>query len=203
MQGIKAILFDFGGVLADEGFREGMRSIGRKNGLNPDEFFLTATELIHESGYVTGLLDEHGYWNILREGTGIAGSDEELREEILARFAFRTYMMDCARRLKSSGYVIGILSDQTNWLDEVEKRYPFFHHFDYVFNSFHLKKSKRDPTVFGDVCTVMGLKSGEVLFVDDNADNIGLAGAEGLKTILFVDARDFRQKTAEFLPDGC
>lgn len=203
MQGIKAILFDFGGVLADEGFREGLRSIGRKNGLNPDEFFITATELIHKTGYVTALSDEHSYWNILREKTGIAGSDEELRREILGRFTLRTSMLDCAKRLKSSGYVMGVLSDQTNWLDEIEEKNPFFHHFDYVFNSFHLKKSKRDPSLFRDVCTVTGLKPGEVLFVDDNADNIGRAKAEGLKTILFVDVADFGKKIAQFLPAGC
>ncbi len=33
---IKAVLFDFGGVLAEEGFREGLKSIGRKNGLDPE-----------------------------------------------------------------------------------------------------------------------------------------------------------------------
>ena len=203
MQGIKAILFDFGGVLADEGFREGLRSIGRKNGLNPDEFFITATELIHKTGYVTALSDERSYWNILREKTGIAGSDEELRREILGRFTLRPSMLDCAKRLKSSGYVVGVLSDQTNWLDEIEEKNPFFHHLDYVFNSFHLKKSKRDPSLFRDVCTVTGLKPGEVLFVDDNGDNIKRANAEGLKTILFGDAADFGKRMLQFLPTGC
>jgi putative hydrolase of the HAD superfamily len=36
---IKAVLFDFGGVLAEEGFREGLKAIGVKNGLDPDDFF--------------------------------------------------------------------------------------------------------------------------------------------------------------------
>jgi hypothetical protein len=30
---IRAVVFDFGGVLAEEGFREGLKSITRKNGL--------------------------------------------------------------------------------------------------------------------------------------------------------------------------
>ena len=29
---LKALLFDFGGVLAEEGFREGLKAIGTKNG---------------------------------------------------------------------------------------------------------------------------------------------------------------------------
>ena len=55
---IKAIMFDFGGVLAEEGFREGLKAIAEKNGLDPDLFYETAKELIYESGYVTGRSDE-------------------------------------------------------------------------------------------------------------------------------------------------
>lgn len=36
---IKAIIFDFGGVLAKEGFREGLKSIAEKNGLDPSQVF--------------------------------------------------------------------------------------------------------------------------------------------------------------------
>ena len=32
---IKAVLFDFGGVLAEEGFRNGLLELGRRQGLNP------------------------------------------------------------------------------------------------------------------------------------------------------------------------
>ncbi len=165
--------------------------------MDPDDFFITATKLIHETGYVTGLSDEYTYWNILREKTGIAESDEDLREEILGRFTLRPSMVGYAEQLKSSGYVVGILSDQTNWLDEIDEKTPFFYHFDYVFNSFRLKKSKRDPSVFRDVCGMMGLKPHEVLFVDDNDDNLKRASAEGLMTILFVSMADFERKIAK------
>ncbi len=33
---IKAVLFDFGGVIADEGFRDGLRAIAIQQGLDPD-----------------------------------------------------------------------------------------------------------------------------------------------------------------------
>ena len=36
---IKAVLFDFGGVIADEGFWKGLQAIGKENGLDPDDFF--------------------------------------------------------------------------------------------------------------------------------------------------------------------
>jgi hypothetical protein len=58
---IKAIVFDFGGVLAEEGFREGLKAIGQKNGLNPDDFYAMASELVYQTGYVTGVSDEYEF----------------------------------------------------------------------------------------------------------------------------------------------
>jgi len=42
---VDAILFDFGGVLADERFRNGLLAIARRNGLNPEGFAGTGFEL--------------------------------------------------------------------------------------------------------------------------------------------------------------
>jgi hypothetical protein len=35
---IQAVLFDYGGVLAEEGFREGLKNIARWHGLDPEAF---------------------------------------------------------------------------------------------------------------------------------------------------------------------
>jgi hypothetical protein len=35
---ITNVLLDFGGVIADEGYRNGVREIARINGLDPDHF---------------------------------------------------------------------------------------------------------------------------------------------------------------------
>lgn len=177
---IKTVIFDFGGVLAEEGFREGLRAIGTENGLDPDDFYKTASELVYRTGYVTGTSDESAYWDSLREKTGITGSDRELTEEILKRFTLKERMIKFVEKLKSSGFTTAILSDQTSWLDEINQKTPFYHYFDHVFNSFRLKKSKKDPSVFIDVCSEMGFKPEEVLFVDDNIENIKRARGRGL-----------------------
>ncbi|HBR22478.1 MAG TPA: HAD family phosphatase, partial [Nitrospiraceae bacterium] len=107
---IKAVIFDFGGVLAEEGFREGLKVIAIKNGLDPEEFFKIAEEMIYETGYLTGMTDEKNYWNALREKTGIKGSDKELREEILKRFVLRTEMLGYIKKIKANGFITAILS---------------------------------------------------------------------------------------------
>ncbi|MBA4323226.1 MAG: hypothetical protein C0408_10455, partial [Odoribacter sp.] len=196
---IKAVIFDFGGVLAEEGFKEGLKAIGKEKGLNPDNFYAIASELVYQTGYVTGMSDESYFWDAVRENAGITGSDKELREEILKRFVLRPEMIKHVEKIKSSGLGTAILSDQTNWLDEVNQKTPFFHYFDYVFNSFKIRKGKRNPSVFRDVCSAMGFRPDEVLFIDDNVENIKRALGEGLKAIHFRDIASFGQEIEKFI----
>lgn len=190
---IRAVFFDFGGVLADEGFREGLIVIGKRNGLDPDQFFSSARELIHGTGYVTGTTDEAHFWDTLRKATGIKGSDKELRRKILDRFALRERMLGIVRNVRSLGLITAILSDQTNWLDEINRRSPFYRYFDFVFNSYVLKKSKRDASVFTEVCAIVGVKPREALFVDDDVENTKKAQAAGMRTILFRETGEFER----------
>jgi len=191
---IKAVIFDFGGVVAEEGFREGLKAIAGKYGRDPDEFFSTCRELVFETGYVTGGSGEHDYWQAVRKRTGIQGSEEELRSEILSRFIVRDEMLRLAEKVRSAGYITAILSDQTNWLDEINRRKPFYRLFDHVFNSYKMHKSKRDPSVFDDVCKVLGVNPEEALFIDDSAGNIQKAAQKGLKTIHFRDVESFERE---------
>ncbi|MGD0885144.1 MAG: HAD family phosphatase [Thermodesulfovibrionales bacterium] len=195
----KAVIFDFGGVLAEEGFKNGLNAIAMDNGLDPEEFFQTASKLMYQTGYVTGMCHEHHFWTVLRETAGLTDSDEALRDEILRRFILRPGMIEEVEKMKSSGLVMSILSDQTNWLDEINEKSPFYDHFDFIFNSFTMKKSKRDPSIFRDVCSIIGLKPGEMLFVDDNSENITRALGEGLRAIHFTDQAEFEKAIGNFI----
>lgn len=199
---VKVILFDFGGVLAEEGFREGLMAIARSNGLSPQAFFEMATAAVYESGYVVGATDENSYWNLLRQRSGISQSDADLRKEILERFILRPWMLEIVAVLRQSGYSVGILSDQTQWLDELDERDHFFAEFDVVLNSYHLGRGKKDPQVFDEIAERLGVQPSEILFIDDNVGNIERAGSRGLRTILFRDKDSFIREIERLGPLG-
>ena len=182
---ITAILFDYGEVLAEEGFTLGLSVIAEENGLDPAHFFHTATEAIYACGYVTGKSTEHAYWQLLRDQTGLRGEDQALTETILSRFTLRPKMIAAVRALRKQGVNPVILSDQTDWLDRLNRRQPFFHEFSQVFNSYHLGKTKREPSLFTDILTALKVAPERTLFVDDNQGHIHRAAALGLKTHLF------------------
>lgn len=197
---VDVVLFDYGGVLAEEGFREGLMAIARKNGLDPEAFFQTASEWVHASGYVTGQASEQTYWEHLRRETGIQGSDAHLRQEILDRFVLRPWMMAQVKGLKEAGVRLAILSDQTDWLMWLDGRDHFFEHFEAVFNSFVEGRSKRDPALFEQVVQRLCTPPSEILFVDDNPGNIERARGRGLETILYRDRRTFATELLRFCP---
>ena len=194
------MLFDFGGVIAEEGFRNGLLSLAHINGLDSAIFLKEAYDLTFTGGYVTGEVDEHTFWHMLRERTGIKGSDQELRKEILARFVLRSWMLDLVQRLKEASVVTAILSDQTNWLDELDARYKFFGLFDRVFNSYHLGKCKQDESLFEDVLGEMNFRPEQSLFIDDSQENIKRATSRGLHTIYYQDKTSFMESMLSLCP---
>lgn len=190
---LKVVAFDFGGVLAEEGFANGLRAIASRNGLEGEGFFETARELIYETGYVTGTANEHFWWEAVRESTGIKGSDEELRQEILSRFLLRPAVLQEVRRLKRSGLKVVILSDQLDWLEELDRELGFMDSFDAVFNSYRVGRSKREAALFDEVRTRLNVEAQEILLVDDNPDNVTRAASRGWKTLWYTGFDEFRQ----------
>jgi putative hydrolase of the HAD superfamily len=182
---IRAVIFDFGGVLAAEGFREGLEAIALRHGLDPAEVFTMASDVIYETGYITGRGTEADYWDVLRRKTGITGEDSDLTGEILRRFVLRPRMLAAVRALRADGFLTAILSDQTDWLERLDARDRFFLEFDQVFNSYRLGKGKRDATIFDDTVHALGVAPGEALFVDDNSGHVERAASRGLRAVLF------------------
>jgi putative hydrolase of the HAD superfamily len=193
---IKAVLLDFGGVIAEEGFQQGLYAIAEKFGLDQKRFFQLANEAVYNSGYVTGGSEED-YWDVVRERSGIKATDEELRQEILSRFVPRDWMLEAVESMRQQGVFTAILSDQSDWLDLLDSQYHFSKYFDAVFNSFHLGRTKRDPATFTKTLDLLELQAGETLFVDDNIDHIDRAAAQGLLTHHFEGREDFVKRLKE------
>lgn len=190
-QSIKAVLLDYGGVIAEEGFRNGLIAMAREQRLDDHAMLNVARQAVYESGFVTGRGTETAFWESMREGTGLRGSDPELTKRILDGFILRPWMIEQVRQWRAQGYITGILSDQTHWLDWLNERDHFFDCFDHIFNSYHMGKGKRDPSLFHDITEQLKLAPGEILFVDDIRNNVERARAAGWQTIHYVDKASF------------
>lgn len=201
MSAILAVLFDFGGVLAEEGFSDGLEALAREQHLPVADMTAEGMRTAYDSGFVVGQGSEADFWALLRERTGLQGDDAALTTRILNGFVLRAWMLTLVERLRLQGYVTGILSDQTNWLDRLDATGHFFRFFDHVYNSYHIGKGKRDTTLFTDVAARLGMSPSRILFVDDNAQNIARAESVGFQTIRYVDRADFLNELGGHIPD--
>lgn len=197
---IRFLMVDFGGVVAEEGFREGLKAIAAKAGQPEDRIISMGFDAVHESGYVAGKATEKDFWKAFRLRTGIDMPDQELRGEILSRFVIRKWMLDILSDLRNRGTKLSLLTDQTDWLYELDKNQGFLKYFDYVFNSFRLGKTKRSRDIFPLVLKKMNSLPHETVFVDDHPGNIDRAEEEGLNVILFTGRGDFMNQLVKFFP---
>lgn len=190
-QTIRAVLLDYGGVIAEEGFRNGLFDLAREQGIDPKTMHEVAKVAVYETGFILGWGSEATFWSVMRERTGLEGSDATLTRRILDGFILRPWVIEHVRRWRAQGVIAGILSDQSHWLDELDARDHFFAEFDHVFNSYHLGKGKRDPTLFDDIAKRLALAPAGILFIDDLQGNIERAQAAGWQTICSDDKASF------------
>ena len=197
---IDIVLFDFGGVIAEEGFKQGLTAVARANGVDEGAFVQAAFDIIYSTGYVLGKAPESAFWDALKRETGVRGDDASLRNEIFSRFILRDWMIDLVNKLKANGIKVGILSDQTDLLEELDKKYDFFRLFNYIFSSYRLGKGKRDASLFDDVARAVNVEPDRILFIDDDPGHVNRARQKGWKAMLYIEQAGFQQELEEILP---
>ncbi|MCL7744600.1 HAD family phosphatase [Guyparkeria hydrothermalis] len=180
---VRCVLFDFGGVIAEEGFRRALVAAAQRHGLDPEALVRQAMDAVYDSGFVLGTGGEAAFWQVLQEKMPFPERFEAFRAEVMRSFVLRPEMIALVDELRSAGLTVAILSDQTHWLDELDQRDGIYRHFDRVFNSYYLGKGKRDPSIFRDVIGELGCRAAEALFVDDSEGHVRRARGEGLQAI--------------------
>lgn len=201
MQSIELVFFDFGGVLAEEGFLAGFTAIAQATGRDPAVLLQQVRDVIFKVGYVYGRCDEATFWDAVRRDVGLEGDPAVLRQEILSRFVPRPWMLQLVRELRARGLQVAVLSDQVNWLDELEGRYGFFQEFHRVFNSYHYGWTKSEPEFFHLALRAMNVAPQAALFIDDAVSNIAVGRQVGVQPILYEDKAGFGRDLTRYFPD--
>lgn len=197
---MRAVLFDYGGVLAHEGFFHGLAAVAGELGLDADEARQAGYDCIWGVGYVLGSGTERDFWDAFKHRLGISADEDWMRRTILSRFILRPWMLDLVRFLRGQGLVTGILSDQTDWLARLDARDGFFHLFDHVMNSYHYGLSKKETAYFELAAGVLGLDPADIVFIDDVEGNVSRARQVGFQAVLYVDKPQFEATARELFP---
>jgi putative hydrolase of the HAD superfamily len=185
----KSVLFDLGGVYYSEGFHDGLFAIAARLDLDQDHFFDAAVGAVFSTGYVTGMVPEKTFWDTLAKNTGVKENLYPLRKLILDSFKPMDGMAELVREVRSV-VPVALLTDQTNWLYDLDQRDDLLFEFDQIVSSYEEGFSKRDPEIFRIACQRLDIFPEEGLFFDDNSDNLDRAREFGLQAVVFEGAGD-------------
>jgi putative hydrolase of the HAD superfamily len=197
MNKIQAVLFDYGGVLAEEGFSNVLEALAKEQQLAAENMTQEGMLAVYDSGFVLGKGSEADFWSLLRERTGLQGADAAHRARMFEAFKIRPWMLELVAELRRKGYITGILSDQVDWLDRLDARDHFYAYFDHVYNSYNMGKGKRDASHFTDVAADLGLAPSAVLFIDDSKANVDRAESVGMRAIHYIERETLMQELKE------
>jgi len=197
---IKAVIFDFGGVV----FKNVMKYIYAKTS---EKFGMDVLTVRKES---KPLLDEwernrissEEFWKLLALKLKISGA------ESLQNLWHKTFeenltpnekVLQIIEQLKERGLKVAVLSNVSEPFGEYHKSKNHYGMFFPVFLSYEIYMAKPDKEIYEHVVEKMKLKPEECIFVDDKDDNVIAAKEFGMHAILFESAEQLEKELEKVL----
>jgi len=194
MAPVRAVIFDFGGVLCFHPDDARWRRAAETAGL-PISDFMPAF-WANRIRYDAGLCTPEEYWHAVARSAGTPIADRRIpalvRCEIELWNQYDSRVLAWASQLRAAGYRTAILSNLPRPLGEELRATPgFLDPFDHVTFSYELQKVKPQPEIYLDAIRGAGVEPSEALFLDDRPDNVQGAQAVGMNALLYSTWEDF------------
>ncbi len=195
---IKAVIFDWGGVLIEnptEGILQYCREyLGIGNGC-----MLAAYRKLMPY-FQEGKISEEEFWKGVRRRTG---AKREMRASLWLEAFEKSYVekkdvFSVAVDLHEKGCRTGILSNTEKPARPFMNREPY-RIFDPIVLSWEAGSAKPQSRIFEVLIETLALEPSEILIIDDAAINVTAARGLGLQGLLFTDAEALRKDLAGLL----
>lgn len=185
---IKAILFDFDGVLTVEktGSISITKYLAEKTGVNIKQMTSCYRKYNHELLY--GSLTHEDMWDDFCDDIG-KKVDYQLLIESFWKTPLDEEMFSLVRRLKQQ-YRIGMVTDnKCDRIHEILKYHQLEDVFDTVIVSAEYGIGKDSEQLFWKAVQALEVKPSQCIFVDNTARNLAAPEKMGMKTIFFDDEK--------------
>jgi putative hydrolase of the HAD superfamily len=186
---VTAIIFDYGKVLSLPPTLKQWERMASKFGVDQPTFQHQYWGF--RDDYDRGIFDGPAYWRHVAEANKKTLANGDIEQLIAWDNDQWTNenpeMLDFARREKSKGVRIGILSNmQKEMLDFMRKKFAWLAEFDVQMYSCEEGIVKPEVEIYLECCRRLKSKPANTLFLDDKQPNIDGAVKAGLQALLFV-----------------
>lgn len=187
---IKAVIFDWGGVVNIWHDHHTILYISRRFGLDYDETDKIFNKLI--PFIQIKKIDIHEFWRMFFKNAKIS-MPKDYKDLLLKKFRERAKQnRDVAllvKKLKRMGYRVALLSNTELQIARYIRKRGWYKGFYPVILSHELGVRKPSKRIYNLTLKKLGLKANECIFIDDNAKNIIPAKKLGMKIILFKNTK--------------
>ncbi len=199
---IRAVIFDFGGVLVRTHDDSGRREWESRLDLAYGEL----ERLVHGSSLwieaQRGTLSPELYWHAVGTQLGVEGTDLDLlRHDYFKGDALDESLVALIDRLRARGLRLGLLSNDSSALAEKLAALDLYRHFDAVIISAQIGALKPEPEAFRAAAEALDVSLPECLFIDDNTANVDGANSLGMHGIRYTEGMDVEAAILPLLDD--
>jgi putative hydrolase of the HAD superfamily len=188
----QALLFDFGGVLADIDFTRALRAWAAYSPMPFEELRTRFRFDEHYERHERGEIDAHAYFDHLASTLQLAASREEIESgwnSIFVAEITQTRLLVQAARKALPCYAL--TNTNASHMACWTKAFPeVAGAFDRIFASHEIGLRKPERAAFEYVCRATGRAAPSIVFFDDLAENVLAASEAGLEAVLVRSPED-------------
>ncbi len=185
---IKAILFDFDGVLTIDktGSTSIVNYISKKCNIPLD--IVKSSYYKHNNALLNGDIVHKDMWDEFCSDLNKAVSYDILTESFNST-KLDEEMIGVVKNLKQQ-YLIGLITDnKLDRIDAIFTKRDLYKYFDCIAVSAQLKANKESSEIFNYVIKQLKVNANECIFIDNTEKNLIIPNLVGMKTILFDDEK--------------
>lgn len=176
---IKAIFFDFAGVVVSEGYwlwlGDCVPNLDQKR-----DFFQKLSERAD-----AGSIPEDEYLRLLSEATGVFPRD--IYPQIAQKIQINSDLLHVVTRLRKN-YKVGLITNYTYGLfDQLSQKYHLPKYFDHILVSSRVRRLKPDPRFYQMMFKALDVHASECVYIDDREYQVKAARELGMQSLLYTD----------------
>ncbi len=197
MQKVKAVIFDYGGVLCKLPTDRQIQELAGLCDLSAAEFLKHFWN--YRLAYDRGDLDGPLFWKSIAKASGKSYTAEQMavfvEKDVRLWLEMDEPMLEWNRTLRAAGYKTAILSNMPDSLGaHLYENSDLFAQFDHVTLSYEIRSAKPESKIYQSCLANLALKAGDAVFLDDKVVNIRAAQAIGIHAITFKSRAEFAGK---------
>lgn len=195
---IRAITFDLDGVYFVNGKSNFIANIVKLGVLEAEatRVFLKSDEMNHQ--YKEGKMTDGEFWTWANKEWKLNKTPKELMELLISGYEVDQNVVETVRKVRTNGYKTLICTNNfPARINGLQERFRFLDDFDGKSISYEVGSSKPDPKIYQKLIEVSGINADEIIYADDNLDNIVEAQKLSINAFFYEGFDKFIEKLKE------